>query len=226
MISICMPYFNRRELLSRTLASFDRLYDDIEVSICDDGSKEAPLAPGCIVTTLERKDHALNPCVPINTAVNASHGDIIVLTNPENEHRDDVLSPMLEELNRIGPDGYVTASCKNPDGRWLAHSTIEGATPLRGPMPDGAQFHFCAMLHRELWDRAGGFDEDYRPGQAFDDNDWLWRLEAAGAQFSHLDSCIVYHTPTGTKWPAGGWQRNAALLTAKWRHRWLELYAA
>ena len=121
-----MPYFNRQALLDVSLAAYRRLYSGIEISICDDGSDEPVVAPGCVVTTLPKKTQALNPCTPINKAVNASNGEVIVLTNPENEHREPILPAMLDDLQRIGVDGYVTASCWDDRGRWVAHSTVAG----------------------------------------------------------------------------------------------------
>ncbi len=225
LISVCMPYYNgangvdRQTLLDRALERYGELYEGLEISICDDGSPEPVKAPGCKVTTLPKKDKALNPCVPINAAVNASTCDIVVLTNPEIEHRESVFLRMMAAVE--DGDSYVTAACRNPDGRWLAHSSVDWrGSRLRAPIPPGSQFHFCAMFRRELWERAGGFDEDYRLGQAFDDNDWLWRLYSVGAEFKQLDDCVVHHHPTRTAWPSGGWQVNAALLMGKWGTTW------
>ena len=217
MISVCMPYWNRQELLNVSLAAYRELYPGIEVSIADDGSTPAVVADGCVVTRLPTKDHALNPCVPINAAVNASSGDIIVLTNPEILHTENIFDEMLSSLE--SDRDYVTASCVGGSG-WLAHSSIKPLVNGRGPMPEGSQFHFCAMFYRSLWDAAGGFDEEYRAGQAFDDNDWLWRLEDAGAVFKHRDDLVVRHAHTGTKWPAGGWFTNGVLHEMKWGHKW------
>ena len=95
MISLCMPYWQRQPELDRSLAAYRRVYGDrlaLEVSIADDGSPAPVRAPECIVTTLPAKNVGLNPCVPINAAVRASSADVIVLTNPEIEHREDVLT--------------------------------------------------------------------------------------------------------------------------------------
>lgn len=214
-----MPYWNRQVELNRSLAAYRAAYPqlDLEFSICDDGSAEPVYAPGCVVTTLPRKDYALNPCVPINVAVRASHGDIVVITNPEMEHREPVLLDMLEALQ--GPDDYVTASCYEEDrGIWLAGPNTEYGKHGRQPVPRGAHFHFCAMLHRELFERAGGFDEDYRYGQGCDDNDWLWRLAAIGARFKHVDR-TVYHHRTKHAW-TGSSEQNARLLRQKWGSTW------
>ncbi len=217
MISVCMPYYERQELLDRSLEAYRALYGTIvDINICDDGSETPVHAPGCRVHYLPAKKGALNPCVPINMAVRMAMSDVIVLTNPEILHTTPILQSMFDQLLELGNMGYITASCKAEDGRWLAHSSIKEGEAGRGYMPDGWQFHFCAMFHRHLWERTGGFDEDYRPGQAFDDNDWLWRLHRAGADYHHRDDLVVEHTHTGTRWPPGGWQRNHILFTRKW----------
>jgi len=104
-----MPYWSRQDALDRSLAAYRRIYGDIEISVCDDGSPEPVKAPGCIVTTLPKKETGLNPCVPFNAAVRASTGDVVVLTNPEVEHREDVLTGMRDMLEHA--DDYVTVAC-------------------------------------------------------------------------------------------------------------------
>lgn len=213
-----MPYWCRQRELDRSLAAYRRLYGhlDYEISICDDGSPEPVVADGCVVTHLPRKEIGLNPCVPMNAAVRASRGDVIVLTNPEIEHREDVLSGMLAMLESA--DDYVTVACRDVDGDWLAGLEVDYSAGGRMPVPAGAHFHFCAMLTRELFERAGGFDEDYRHGRACEDNDWLWRLEAVGAQFK-LAPGVVWHRRTPHR-HAGRGRTNRDLLISKWGHRW------
>jgi glycosyltransferase involved in cell wall biosynthesis len=215
MISIVMPYYMRQEALDRSLDSIRRNYpgNDFEIVICDDGSPIPVRAEGCKVVSLPMKGHALNPCVPINRAVAASSGDVIVLTNPEVEHRSPILQAMAEGL---GEDDYVMAACRDESGVWLCSSHVLPGGNGRGPMPPGSGFHFCAMLHRSLFDRAGGFDEDYRGGQAFDDNDWLFRLQRAGARFRMRDDLVVWHHRVPCAWPEGGHERNRRLFEVKW----------
>lgn len=217
MISLCMPYYMRQDALDRSLTSLRKHYEDgqYEIVICDDGSPIPVRAPACVVTSLPIKDHALNPCVPMNRAVARSSGDVIVLTSPEIEHPTPVLDAMARDL---GPLDYVIAACLDASGAWLCASHVRGGVNGRGSMPPGAGFHFCAMLRRWLFDLAGGFDEDYRQGQAFDDNDWLFRLQRAGARFRMRDDLVVtHHSTTRPAWPAGGWERNRRLFELKWR---------
>jgi GT2 family glycosyltransferase len=153
----------------------------------------------------------------MNVAVRASTADIVVLTNPEIEHTSAVLVKMIGLLD--SPDTYVTASCFEPERQlWLAGPKTMYGKNGRQPVPEGSHFHFCAMLHRSLFERAGGFDEDYRTGQGCDDNDWLWRLNSIGAKFVHCDDSVT-HYRTRHRW-TGTTQRNASILRKKWGHSW------
>ena len=218
MISICMPYWQRQPELDRSLEAYKRVYPhmELEISICDDGSPIPVVAPGCVVTTLPMKTVGLNPCVPMNAAVRASSGDIIVITNPEIEHRDDVLTDMHALLEH--ENDYVTATCYDVDGMLLAGAGVDYRANGRLPVPDGAHFHFCAMLRRSLFDRVGGFDEIYRFGRSCEDADWLWSLHEAGAKFK-LSPGIVWHSRTPHRYD-GSLKQNREILTARWSHLW------
>jgi len=163
------------------------LYSDFELAviIADDGSKDVfrltrtyPWPVTAIY--LPMKEQALNPCVPINRAVEASNGYITVLTNPEIYHPTAILGDMLDELVKIGPKGYVLASTWSVDhNKWYCHSSITSkanATLGRLPLPKGSGLHFCSMMYKKFYDEIGGFDEDYRDGQGVEDNDFAWKL--------------------------------------------------
>lgn len=229
MISIIMPYWNRNKLLARSLRRMSELYlgYDIEIIIADDGSEEecnVPLqSPWFIrVLSLPHKTQALNPCVPINMAVKASRGYVIVLTNPEIYHPTNVLGEMLDELVKVGPKGYIIAATWSVDhDRWYAHSSITSKVNSslgRLPLPPNSGLHFCTMMYRKFYDEVGGFDESYRDGQGVEDNDWLWALQQAGASFRMMDDLVVEHTSTPTIWPPGGIARNSEIYRKKWSH--------
>ena len=232
-LSIAMPYWNRPRELERSLAAYAKVYPDldIEFSICDDGSTQPPgrLPRNCILTKMPIKTAALNPCVPINRAVRACTRDIIVLTNPEIEHREPVLQDMLMALE--GPDDYVMTGCRNaPHPRqgligpamtgddWIAGPDAPRA-PIGGrqPLPPGAYLHFCVMFHRALFDRVLGFDEQYRRGVGCDDNDWLWKLFVAGANFKYVPGTVWHHV-TRPGWHSRPGPSNAEKLHAKYGH--------
>lgn len=194
IVSVCVPYWKRQGALDDMFEEYGRLYPDldIEFSVCDDGNEIPPTVPsGTILTTLPRKDIPLNACVPINAAINASTADIIVLTNPENRHKHPVLQDMLALVHEW--NDYVTAPCWDETlNIWIAGPAVDYTIMGRVPVPPGSHYHFLAMFTRELWEKAGGFDEEYRYYAAAEDGDWLWRADAAGANFKCIDKPI-YH---------------------------------
>lgn len=223
MISVVMPFWNRPLALGRALAAMASHYAglDLEIVVVDDGSSEPP-AVGPMpfpvkIVTLPRKAGPLNPCAPINRGVSAAAGDIIVLTNPEIVHPKPILAAMRDALD--GPDAYVLAAAWCPDeAKWHCHSSISGDRPSGERQPAGSGFHFCAMLTRELWNRAGGFDEAYRDGAGYDDPDWVNRLARVGARFTIRDDLIVLHPKLGarTAWQPEQFARNRLIYFQKW----------
>lgn len=227
MISLIMPYWNRIDLLTRSLESLTYCYGsdiNFEVVIVDDGSMDEPcvvegLHPYPItIFTLPKKEVALNPCLPLNKAVEVCRGEVLIITNPEIIHITPIIQKMLYRLAETGMKAYVAAATWSVDKKkWYCHSEEE-RTLGRWPVPDGAGLHFCAMMWKNFFLEIGGFSEEYRDGQAFEDNDFLWKLHEAEANFSILDDCIVNHHGTSTKWPSGGLKRNQAIFERKWKH--------
>ena len=73
------------------------------------------------------------------------------------------------------------------------------------------------MMYKEFFDEVGGFDEAYREGQGYEDNDFLWELHRQGASFEIRDDLQVNHIDTPVSWPLGGVERNAAIFNEKWK---------
>lgn len=211
-----MPYWKRQDVLSRNLARYRELYGDIEIIVVDDGSPEPAIVDDKTkLIQLPHKSYALNPCVPFNVGVEASSGDIIVLTNPEVIHRGPILDRMMTELT---DDSYIAAACWNEDTKvWYCHT--QGPEPSkmgRASIPPGAGLHFCSMLERGLWNTIGGFSEEYRHGQGYEDNDFLWKLHDAGARFLIMDDCVTDHIQcTRCEWTGPS---NKVLFESKWSH--------
>ncbi len=226
MISMVMPYWNRNAATNRSMWLLNKHYEhiDMEIIVVDDGSKEEFIPEGhwpkVRIIKLPRKDVAMCGCTPINVGVMNAIGDVIVLTNPEMLHNQPVLEQMLAELDATGPMGYIAAAAwYEREKQWHAHSSlIRDGQRDNYKQPINSAFHFCTMLYRTLWDKAGGFDEEYREGSHWDDPDWVNRLARAGAIFKMRDDLVVEHTRDGaeTCWPGGGTDRNKALFMRKW----------
>jgi hypothetical protein len=224
-LSLVLPYWQRQKAADEAFQGMARVYAglDLEVIVVDDGSP-VPYAPPSgmpwpvRVVSLPGKTEPKNPCVPINAGVREARGDYIGISNPEMLHVSPILADMRDEIERGGEDTYVTAAAWFPDGRcWHAHSSIAGKPVLGVHMPR-ANWHFMTMLRRTLWDRADGFDPDYRDGAGYDDADFVKRLEMAGARFVIRDDLIVHHVRNGARatWTRAMFERNRALFLEKW----------
>lgn len=221
-VSVCAPYWNRLREWEKSKAAYKKVYPDldIEFSICDDGSSP-PLVetqePNFRLVSLPHKTVAKNPCVPINRAVRNSTAEMIILTNPEIEHRERVIDHMLDAWK--GPNDYVMAGCRDTThGEWYSGT----GRSMKGCLaPPRFHYHFCVLFHRSLFDRIGGFDEDYREGHAYDDNDWIWRLHAAGDVNPVHVPGVVWHNRQimqRSLWRGPQLLRNEKLLREKWKH--------
>lgn len=226
MISLVLPYWNRLKAAQDALQRMAGLYADLdmEVVVVDDGSPEAFVAPEGMpwpvrVIRMQAKAVPLNPCLPLNWGVALARGDVIAISNPENLHRGPVLTAMQDELERGDCNTYVLAAAWHVEGRnWHCHSSL-GAPVVEGiTLPAGSHYHFLAMMHRTLWERAGGFDNDYRDGAGYDDPDFVLRVARAGARFVLRNDLIVDHvrTQARAKWTPAMFERNRKLFVSKW----------
>lgn len=220
MISIIMPFWKRQEQANRTLETYARFYQGwkFEVIVIDDGSPEPFKSDFDFVKVIRfpEKDTALNPCVPFNEGVRQAKGDVLVLTNPECTPRTPFLRPMFQQLEVLGPQGYVAACCWSVDtNRWYVHPSVNRYGKV--PLPEDGHFHMCAMLYRNFYEAIGGFDESYRLGAGYDDNDLLKTLEKHKARFYLGMDWIVDHHQARSLWPSGAHERNEEIFLNKWK---------
>lgn len=217
MISVIIPFWYRQKELDRIIDQFIDFYSDlnIEIVVVDDGcnprakiNKQTKFPVKII--NMPEKNEALNPCTVINRGVKEAVGEIILLTNPEIIFNENVIEKLLFQLT--SDNVYVSASTLDrKTNTWLSHPTEKLNC---GPIPKNSSLHFCAMFHKSLFNKVGGFDESYREGSAWEDADFLWRLWAVDTQFKTLDDVIVYHEQTrGSNWSRSS---NRDLFFKKW----------
>lgn len=228
MLSIILPYFQRQAATDESLRLMVAHYFDmdLEIIIVDDGSPvpfqaSASMPLNIKVIRLPEKSNPLNPCVPYNTGVAAAKGDYIALSNPEILHTEPVLQRMLAKAREVGDSAYVMAACWcEEQKRWHAHSSKKRRddNDVGAYVPVGADYHFLTIMHRSLWQKTGGFDEDYRPGAGYDDPDFVRRLDRVGAKFVMCDDLIVEHPRKGARadWTGEMFARNRKLFLSKW----------
>lgn len=220
-ISIVTSYYNRKELLYRTLLSINESKQkNIEFIVVDDGSDENERIEDFMnefkflkVVRIEKKDKwYVNPCIPFNIAINKSVGDIIVIQNPECVHVGDVLTEIVKYLTN---ENYITLSTyainenslENLNNAQKTNTLIEylnnkpqqpsGGSPIEGWYNHSkyrpVNYHFCSAITRENMKILNGFDNRYAYGISFDDNEFIERVKRLGLIFKIIDHVSVIH---------------------------------
>lgn len=225
-LSLILPYWDRQEAADKALAQLWETYSEmskrgeLEIIIVDDGNPTPFKWPVCAgyldikIVRLPEKTIPKCPTTAWNAGVAAASSDIIVLSCVEVLHTKPVLEQMLEQVQNIGEQAYVLAAAFCPeDGSYHCHSSVK--TPRN---PTGTGIAFCAALHKSLFVKAGGFDEAYREGAGYEDNDWINRLLTVGARFVIRDDLEVIHPKTGASiaWGAERFTINEQLYYSKW----------
>lgn len=211
--SAILPYFKRAGHLQNTLVSYSHFYkdrDDLEIIIAEDiknikDQKEHQLLHKVINKFPELNIKAISTCfedcynpTPLfNQAAKEAKGKYLVLTNPEIFHSVDVLKGADGFINKF-PDSYLICGCldvfphnlfinefqefKYEPRVWYQHSKFRNT-----------MFHFCSIISKDNYWKAGGFNELYAKGVAFDDDAFKWQVNQAGIDFVVCDDLLTFH---------------------------------
>jgi glycosyltransferase involved in cell wall biosynthesis len=119
IVSVILPYYNRKHYLEATLGSFEYYYSnrtDLQIVIVDDGSSLDNM-PDDVVCKYNlqikliriKNKKGINPCYPYNVGVRESYGDIIVLSSPEVVHTCDMFK-ISNNFEKLTDDSYLQFS--------------------------------------------------------------------------------------------------------------------
>ena len=209
-LTIVTAYHNRKELFLNTYHRLNNhpLRDLFEIVVVNDGSDEEHslehLNLDIVLITIDKKDKKwINPCVPFNiglTYFDKINSDIVIIQNPECIHVGDIISEAL----KIKPNEYIVFGCysvgKNTDinnfefvnsgvtrdgtDGWYQHSKYRNH-----------MLHFCSALRKE---DLVFFDQEYKDGIGYDDNDFLLQIQRKGMNIKCIDDPYVIHQYHGT----------------------------
>lgn len=210
MISIVMAAYNRADLLDWTLRSIRNQYFPGEIIVVEDGYDNG--FTGCICRAhgakwIQRIDRPnvpfSNQSVPLNMALDAAKGEILIIQNPECLHVGKVIMPLAEAVTE---NTAVFARCiaQNHDGTLGQDYCSSG-----NPRP----FFFCGAIRA---DRMLRFDESFK-FYGWEDDDMRDQLKDAGMQFVFRDDIVVHH-----QWHPSLWHGNPEGTAGEWANR--ELY--
>jgi GT2 family glycosyltransferase len=220
-VSVVMAYYNRKNLLLKTLESIREHteHDNFEIIIVDDASSEEERLEDIIGLfdfdiilhrILPKEKTHINSCIPYNKGFSLASGDIVIVQNPECFHSGDVIS----EASKMEEGQYLSYHCyslskdeteliqrtkfergeKPPivlNERAISFDGDSGYYVHKVFRPDA--MHFCTAITRSDLDKLGGFDERFAQGYAFDDREFFDRVLRLGLQVIHKEYPMVFH---------------------------------
>lgn len=216
-ISIVMTYHNRKELLIRTLDSIKKSSfskSKLEIIIVNDASSKDHEIDDLIysiynelnlkiINIKEKQKKWNNSCVPYNIGFNYIKYDKVIIQNPECYHNGDILTHVHNNLNN---DNYLSYGCYSLNWENTINSNYENIKindiKSKGAIYDGwynhsiinpTGYHFCSSITYENLCKLNGFDERYKDGIGYDDNEFVYRIKKLGLDFKIIDTPFVFH---------------------------------
>ena len=208
-ISIVMAYYNRLELLKNTLKSISTHNTPYEIVIVDDGSTIEPLSEDIIKSiscglniVFYRFDPSVktwcNPCIAYNKGFSLASGDVVIIQNPECYHKDPVVDYCIGQ--NFDNNYYVFSCYSLPENAVLENHVLrQCGVAFEGD--DGwyqhsafrnYNFHFTSAISMKNLIGIKGFDENYANGNAYDDNELLYRISKV-CNIINVDNVMTYH---------------------------------
>lgn len=228
-VSIVMTSSNRSKQTYYTLdtISCDK-YKDVQVILVDDSTtdhiqtdvlKRYPFIIDFIRIIPDKKIWG-NPCVNYNIGFQFIEGGKVIIQNAEVCHVDNVVDYVhknvydniytvfdviatnsLQHNEMLYLKPIITTEIYSDkkifeDGRWYQSATHRNR-----------KFHFLAATTRSTFNKIGGFSYDYAIGNAYDDDDFVLRIESLDIEIRCVDHFNVkcggihlYHTPSEETW--------------------------
>ena len=214
-----MPFMNRTPQFTRTLKSFDELYngrDDYEIILVIDPKNTDPLdefKKDKRIRIFKSDVDCLNPARAFNIGVSVCIGEYVILTNPEVMHIMNVLAGFDEEIEK-NPKCYIICSCfdstiQTTRGAWRQHSTY-----------NNKMLHWCSCLAKSLYEDIGGFDVAYCQGVSYDDDDFREAIFYNDIPIVLRDDLITRHLEHSRVYQAKNFElvvKNRQYYMEKWK---------
>jgi GT2 family glycosyltransferase len=252
-VSIVVCFYNNIEITIRCVNSVRRntRAGQYELLLIDDGSDDpaahdvAELDGVRLIRSEENQGFTLSA----NLGARHATGEFLVVLNNDTEVQPGWLDALLDAA-RSGPDvGAVGAMLISPDGMLeeaggIIWSDATGLNYGRGRDPSNAEYQYrrevdycsgaCLLLRRELFEKAGGFDECFSPG-FYEDTDLCFTLRSSGyavlyepsAQVIHIGGATFgseEHVGASARHSKSGQYLNRLIFQAKWADELLHHY--
>jgi len=204
--SVCIPSYNRCELLLATLRSLDEQTappDAYEVVVADDGSTDGT------VQALEayrpryrlrwHRQANAGPAAATNTAARMAENEVLIFVDADQICTPELIAVHLEVHEREG-DVFVQGLYPMAEGYrsraaslLYERSLLAALAPIDRPHP-ASPYMWSAQVsvRRSTWERVGGFDSAFRE-YGGEDTDFGLRVAALGVRFLFEPRALSYH---------------------------------
>ena len=228
-VSIVMTSSNRSKQTYYTLSTISRdTYKDVQVILVDDSTSD-PISIDILrgypftidlVRILPDKKIWGNPCVNYNIGFQFIQGGKVIIQNAEVCHVGNVVEYVHTSVN---DNSYIVFDVKTTEGLqyndilyskpsididiYSDNLVFNGETWYQSVIYRNKRFHFLTAVTRETFNKIGGFSYDYTIGNAYDDDDFVLRVDSLGIHTTsvhHMDikcgGIHLYHTPSEIAW--------------------------
>lgn len=186
LVSVVIPTYNSERTLSACLESIrNQTYERIEVIVVDKGSSDRTVeiakrygAKVLVVNARERSEQ-------VNLGVRAARGKYVYRVDSDFILEPDVVEKAVSRCELGGYDAVCVHNTSDPTvSFWARVRKLERDCYLGDRLNVAARF-----FRRDVFLRAGGFDEDL---VAAEDYDLHNRLIKMGFRIGHVDACEVH----------------------------------
>lgn len=184
LVSAIMPVFNGERFLEESLQSLlAQDYEPFEVIVCDDGSTDGSadiLRRHASITVLTQPNRGA--AAARNAAANAAKGELLAFFDADDRWPANRLTLQASFLQEHPDVGCVLGRQEwmNPPP-WLTRDVVHGDL-------DGIPL-LSAMIRRDVFERAGGFDTSFTHSE---DMDLLFRLRAQNIRIEVLREIVLF----------------------------------
>ena len=215
-ISIVMAYHNRRSQLIKTLKSINNTNynkNNLQIIIVNDNSsneheiddlKDIFVDLDLFILNIKEKQKTwINSCVPYNIGFNHIKYDKVIIQNPECYHQGDVIKDVSENLTNELYLSYACYSLTHENSKLNDFNDVQIKNEkYTQALSDGwynhsiyrpSFFHFCSAISYNNLCKINGFDERYKDGIGFDDNEIIERIKYLGLDLKVVDNPFVFH---------------------------------
>lgn len=243
-VSVIIPAHNKFEVTYFCLCSLLFAFNEtpFEVIVVDDASADETrhiqdFVEGVRIIRQERNMGFVRSC---NAGAAAARGEFVVILNNDTEVTALWLDELVSAFQNFDDVGVAGAKLVYPDGRlqeaggiiwgsgnpWNVGRNASAEDPRYNYLRKADYVSGAAlMIRRALWERVGGFSEEFAPGY-FEDTDLAMKVQETGHSVLYVPQSVVYHFEgqTGGTSPASGAKSFQEVNRPKFRRKWARAY--